>query len=283
MPMRENSVLSLSPHGFHRVAYFEWGEPANANVLLCAHGLTRRGRDFDFLARSLESKYRILCPDMPGRGRSEWLANKNDYDYVTYVATAASLVARSGADHLDWVGTSMGGLIGMMVAAQPNTPIRKLVLNDIGPFLPKAALDRIGSYVGTDPRYATFEELERAVREVSAPFGPLTDAQWRFLAEHYARQLPDGQWTSHYDPGIAVNIRKAVPAQDIDLWAVWDQIKCPVLVIRGAESDLLTAETAERMKQRSAPTEVVALPGIGHAPALLADDQIKIVRDWLLS
>lgn len=280
--MREHMVPYLSPHGFAKLAYFEWGVAANPNVMLCVHGLTRRGRDFDFLAQALERDYRVLCPDMPGRGRSDWLADKNDYDYLTYVAAATALIARSGAASVDWVGTSMGGLIGMMVAAQPNSPIRKLVLNDVGPFLPKAAVERIGSYVGTDPRYASFEALEKKLREDSAPFGPLTDAQWRFLAEHYARRLPDGQWTSHYDPGIAVNIRKAQPAQDVALWPIWQQVKCPVLVIRGAQSDLLTAETAEKMKDRPFPTEVVTVSGVGHAPALLSDDQIGVVRRWFL-
>jgi pimeloyl-ACP methyl ester carboxylesterase len=156
-----------------------------------------------------------------------------------------------------------------------------MVINDVGPFLPRSALERIGSYVGTDPRYGSFEELEKALRTNSAPFGPLTDTQWRFLAEHYAKRLTDGGWTSHYDPGIAVNIRKVQPAQDVALWPIWEQVKCPVLVLRGAQSDLLTAETAKKMQQRSQPTDVVEIAGVGHAPALLDDHQIGIVRTWL--
>jgi len=283
MPMIDRKVPALSAHGFYNVAYHEWGRADNAKVLMCVHGLTRRGRDFDFLAQALERDYRVLCPDMPGRGLSDFLPVKEDYDYVTYIGAAAALIARAGVSELHWVGTSMGGLIGMMTAAQPNSPIAKLVINDVGPFLPKSALERIGSYVGTDPRYESLAELEKALREVSAPFGPLTDAQWRFLARHYARQLPDGKFTSHYDPGIAVNIRKAQPAQDIDLWPVWSQIKCPVLILRGAQSDLLTPETAQRMQERPYPTKLVEFAGIGHAPALLAEDQIKIIKDWLLA
>lgn len=279
--MREHMVPFLGPHGFNRVACFEWGDPASNKVLICVHGLTRRGRDFDFLAQAVQDRYRVICPDMPGRGLSDWLTDKNDYDYVTYCAAAAAVIAYSGAASVDWVGTSMGGLVGMMMAAQPNTPIRRMVINDVGPFLPKAALERIGSYVGTDPRYGSFEELEKALRANSAPFGPLTDTQWRFLAEHYAKRLTDGGWTSHYDPGIAVNIRKVQPAQDVSLWPVWEQVKCPVLVLRGAQSDLLTAETAEKMKQRPYPTDVVEIAGVGHAPALLDDHQIGIVRNWL--
>jgi len=279
--MREHMVPFLGPHGFNRVACFEWGDPASSKVLICVHGLTRRGRDFDFLAQAVQDRYRVICPDMPGRGLSDWLADKNDYDYVTYCAAAAAVIAYSSAAHVDWVGTSMGGLIGMMVAAQPNSPIRRMVINDVGPFLPRAALERIGSYVGTDPRYGSFEELEKALRTTSAPFGPLTDTQWRFLAEHYAKRLTDGGWTSHYDPGIAVNIRKVQPAQDVALWPVWEQVKCPVLVLRGAQSDLLTAETAEKMQQRPFPTEVVEIAGVSHAPALLDEHQIGLVRDWL--
>jgi pimeloyl-ACP methyl ester carboxylesterase len=279
--MREHMVPFLGPHGFNRVACFEWGDPASGKVLICVHGLTRRGRDFDFLAQAVQDRYRVICPDMPGRGLSDWLADKNDYDYVTYCAAAAAVIAYSGAAHVDWVGTSMGGLIGMMVAAQPNSPIRRMVINDVGPFLPKAALERIGSYVGTDPRYGSFEELEKALRSTSAPFGPLTDTQWRFLAEHYAKRLTDGGWTSHYDPGIAVNIRKVQPAQDVALWPVWEQVKCPVLVLRGAQSDLLTVETVKKMQERPYPTQVVEIPGVGHAPALLDDHQIGLVRDWL--
>ncbi|MEO8558307.1 MAG: alpha/beta hydrolase [Rhodospirillales bacterium] len=282
MPMREIMVPYLSPHGFHKLAYFEWGDAANTNVMLCVHGLTRRGRDFDFLAQALERDYRVLCPDMPGRGKSDWLNDKNDYDYLTYVAAAAALIARGGAASVDWVGTSMGGLIGMMVAAQPDSPIRKLVINDVGPFLPKAALERIGSYVGTDPRYDSLEALEKKLREDSASFGKLTDAQWHFLAEHYARLLPDGKWTPHYDPGIAVNIRKAMPAQDVALWPIWQQIRCPVLVLRGAQSDLLTAETAEKMKDRPYPTEIVTIAEVGHAPALLSEEQIEVIKRWFL-
>ncbi len=258
------------------------GDAANTNVMLCVHGLTRRGRDFDFLAQALERDYRVLCPDMPGRGKSDWLNDKNDYDYLTYVAAAAALIARGGAASVDWVGTSMGGLIGMMVAAQPDSPIRKLVINDVGPFLPKAALERIGSYVGTDPRYDSLEALKKKLREDSASFGKLTDAQWHFLAKHYARRLPDGKWTPHYDPGIAVNIRKAMPAQDVALWPIWQQIRCPVLVLRGAQSDLLTAETAEKMKDRPYPTEIVTIAEVGHAPALLSEEQIGVIKRWFL-
>jgi len=279
--MREHMVPFLGPHGFNKVACFDWGDPTSERVAICVHGLTRRGRDFEFLAQALGERYRVICPDMPGRGRSDWLADKNDYDYVTYMAACSAVIAWSGAAQVDWVGTSMGGLIGMFLAAQKGAPIRRMVINDVGPFLPKAALERIGSYVGTDPRYVTFEGLEADLRKNSAPFGPLTDVQWRFLAEHYARRLSDGAWSSHYDPGIAVNIRKAQPAQDIDLWPVWAQVQCPVLVLRGSQSDLLTAATAKRMQDRSPPTDVVEIAGVGHAPALLDDHQIGIVRDWL--
>jgi pimeloyl-ACP methyl ester carboxylesterase len=278
--MRTGSVLGLGPHGFHRVAYVEWGERAAPRTLVCAHGLTRNGRDFDRLATALADAFRVVCPDVVGRGRSDWLTQAEGYGYPQYLADMAALIARLDVLEVDWVGTSMGGLIGMMLAAQPNTPIRRLVLNDVGPFLPKAALERIAGYVGQDPRFETLEALEAYLRRVHAPFGPLPDAAWRHLAEHGHRRLPDGGFGLAYDPAIGAAFRQGV--QDVDLWSVWDAVRCPVLVLRGAESDLLSAETAAEMERRGPRARVVTFPGIGHAPALVAEDQIAVVRGWLL-
>ena len=278
----ERSVLGLSPAGFHRIAFAEWGAPDAQRCVVCVHGLTRNGRDFDFLAAGLAGAgLRVLCPDMPGRGRSDWLANPDLYGIPQYMADSVAVLARSGAASVDWVGTSMGGLVGMMLAAQPNTPIRRLVLNDVGPFIPKAALERIALYVGNDPRFSTLAELEAALRAAYATFGPLTDAQWAHLVRHEARPQPGGGYALGYDPRIAVPIR-AAPPQDVDLWAVWDRIRCPVLVVRGATSDLLEAATAAEMTRRGPPTRVLEVADAGHAPALMADDQIAAVRDFLL-
>jgi len=283
MAMREKSYLGLSMHGFHQVAYTEWGAPGEGQVLICVHGLTRTGRCFDFLAQALEDRYRVACPDMPGRGKSHWFPNPALYRPPAYLADLNVLIARMDTAEVDWVGTSMGGILGMMLAAQPNTPIRKLVVNDVGPFIDKAALARIGGYIGLDPTFRSLEALEAYLREVHAPFGPLTDAQWRHLAIHSARRdEPAEVWRLHYDPALAKPFRED-SAEDVDLWAVWEAITCPVLIIRGADSDILLHETAEEMLTRGPGAELVELPGIGHAPALMDPAQIAVIRDWLLA
>ncbi|HXH02612.1 MAG TPA: alpha/beta hydrolase [Candidatus Competibacteraceae bacterium] len=280
---RDRHYLGLSPHGFHRIHYSEWGDPDNPRVLICVHGLTRCGRDFDFLAAALEADgYRVLCPDVAGRGQSQWLSHSADYNYNQYAADMAALIARSGAEQVDWVGTSMGGLIGMALAAQPGSPIRRLVVNDVGPFIPQAALERIATYVGQTPVFDDLAALERYIREISASFGPLDDAQWRHLAVHAARQLPDGRYTFAYDPAIADNFRTAAD-KDIDLWPLWEAIRCPVLLLRGATSDVLTRDTAAAMTQRGPKASLVEFPITGHAPMLMDPAQIAVVRDWLLA
>ena len=277
---REHQVACLGPRGFHRLRYFEWGDAGNPRVAICVHGLTRNAHDFDILALRLSATHRVIAVDVAGRGGSDWLADKADYGYPRYLADMATLVARTNATHIDWVGTSMGGLIGMLLAATPGSPLRRLVVNDVGPFIPKAALERIAAYVGQDPRFDTIEGLEAHLRKVHAPFGPLTDAQWRAMAEHGARQLDDGRFALGYDPGIAEPFRSGV--SDVDLWAVWGKIRCPVLVIRGAESDLLSAETATRMVSEGPDgSRHLAFHGIGHAPALTTDDQITPIEAFL--
>ena len=277
--MRTHELRCLGPHGFHRVTYYEWGDAANPRVVLCVHGLTRNGRDFDILARTLASQFRVVCPDVAGRGVSQWLSHKQDYGYPIYLADMAALIARTGAEQVDWVGTSMGGLIGMMLAAQPQTPIRRLLVNDVGPFIPRAALERLAMYVGKAPRFVTLDELERYLRMVLEPFGALTNEQWRHLATHSSRQSDHGSFGMCYDPAIADAF--AGPLQDVALWPVWDAIRCPTLVLRGRESDLLLRETAEEMTRRGPRAQLVEFAGIGHAPALMADDQIAVVRDFL--
>ena len=277
--MRERNLLCLGPHGFHRLNYYEWGDADNPKVLICVHGLTRNGRDFDDLAGALSSDYRVLCPDVAGRGKSEWHTHKEDYSYPLYCSDMAALIARSGAQTVDWVGTSMGGLIGMFLAAQPNSPVHRLVMNDVGAFIPKASLERLSNYVGKDPRYASFAEFEQYVRAVSVPFGPLTDSQWRHLAQTNGRQFENGRWGPIYDPALGLAFRIA-PA-DVVLWPFWDQVNCPTLLLRGADSDLLLRETAQEMTRRGPKANLVEFAGIGHAPMLMAADQIDVVRGFL--
>ena len=279
--MKSDFVRCLGPQGFHRLHYLEWGHPENERVLVCVHGLTRNGRDFDALARALQNDYRVVCPDMPGRGLSDWLTVKSDYNYTIYMSDITVLLARLNVEQVDWVGTSMGGLIGMIMAAQPNTPLRRMVLNDVGPCIEADALERIGRYVGAELEFPDLLSLEQYLRNVHAPFGPLTDAQWHQLANHSARRLPHGAYALHYDPGIAEPFKKS-GTKHADLWPIWDRVSSPVRVLRGSHSDVLGAETAAQMSQRGPHADVIEFEGIGHAPALLVEEQIKAVKDWLL-
>jgi pimeloyl-ACP methyl ester carboxylesterase len=266
------------------MAYREFGAPDAARVVICVHGLTRNGRDFDTLAMALAGAgCRVVCPDVVGRGESGWLANPAGYGFPQYLADMTVLLARLEAEAIDWVGTSMGGLIGMMMAAQPGTPIRRLVLNDVGPFLPKAALARIGTYVGHDPHFADLDAAEAYVRDVHSGFGALSDREWRHLTETNVREVEgggDGTMRLRYDPGIGPGFR-AAPPEDVDLWAVWDRITVPSLVLRGADSDLLLPETAAEMTRRGPRAELAEIAACGHAPALMDPGQISLVRDWL--
>jgi pimeloyl-ACP methyl ester carboxylesterase len=306
----QGSFLGLSPGGFHRIAYLDWGRADASRVVVCVHGLSRNSRDFDFLASELAQDCRVVCPDVAGRGDSEWLADKADYRFSTYLADAAALIARITAPaapvhfgtfrerrraqavtQIDWIGTSMGGLIGMLLAAKPGSPIRRLVLNDVGPFIPWSALYRLKGYVAGGGVFADVGSVEAYLREACATFGPLSDDQWRHLAAHGAQRREDGRYALRYDPAIGGTMRVGQPDVEfplgpnflagIDLWATWAEIRCPTLVLRGAESDVLSHETLEQMRAMRPGVEALELPGIGHAPALMSYDQIAAVRDFL--
>jgi pimeloyl-ACP methyl ester carboxylesterase len=279
--MRAGQLHNLGPHGFHCTRFWEWGDPANPRVVVCVHGLTRTGRDFDTLAQALAPHFRVLCPDVVGRGRSDWLSDKQDYGYPLYLSDLTALIARAAVESVLWVGTSMGGLIGMTLAAQPGNPIRKLVVNDVGPLVPRAALGRLAQYVGKAPRCDTLAQFEAYLRTVFASFGPLTNAQWQHLAATSAQRNDDGTFSPAYDPGIAAAFSREL--KDVVLWQLWDAIACPTLVLRGAQSDLLLRETAVEMTQRGPKATLKEFDGIGHAPALMSVDQIEVVRDFLLA
>ena len=282
MTMQSRTYRALGPHGFHRVHYTEWGDPDNPKVLVCVHGLTRTGRDFDFLAAALEQEYRVICPDVVGRGESDWLPDKSDYTNLLYVSDIATLLARLDAERVDWIGTSMGGLIGIALASFPGSPIHKLVINDVGPRIPAAGLQRIATYVAQVITFSSIEKMEKAMRLAAPAFGNLSDEQWQLMTLHSARQLEDGRYTFAYDPGIAENF-KNLDMKDIDLWSLWDAIRCPTLVLRGAYSDVLDHADAVAMTERGPKAKLFEFPGMGHAPALMADEQIAVVRDWLLA
>ncbi|MFN8696699.1 MAG: alpha/beta fold hydrolase [Burkholderiales bacterium] len=266
--------------GAHRAHVTEWGDPANEDVLICVHGLTRCGRDFDFLAQALSDRYRVLCPDVVGRGESDWLQRKSDYSYPQYVADMVRVVARSGARQVHWVGTSMGGIIGMILAAEPNTPITRLVLNDVGPLIPKASIERIAMYVGVSPLFRTIDEVVQAVKLVS-PFGPLTDAQWHQLTLPLVRKTPSGMWQFRYDPAIGDSFREA-PIADVDLSMFWDAVRCPVLVTRGEQSDLLLPETFAEMCARP-NVQGFTYAATGHAPMFQTEETVAPIRAFLLA
>jgi len=283
------SVQCLSMAGLHTMAYKEWGDADNPRVLLCVHGVTRVSDDFDAMAQALAGDYRVICPDIVGRGRSGRLLNPQLYRIPQYVSDMVTLLARVLPDHgtasVDWFGTSMGGLIGLGLASLPGNPIRKLILNDIGPVLAPAALQRIGDYIGQDMRFDSFAEAAQFIRDVSLTFGPHTDAEWHKLAADVLRQDKDGQWVRHYDMGLAQPFRSATPesaeADQAALWMAYDAIRCDTLLVRGAESDLLSPETAHEMSQRGPRAQLVEIPGVGHAPTFLHEDQIAIVRQFL--
>jgi pimeloyl-ACP methyl ester carboxylesterase len=278
MEPRAGAVRAELPGGRVTIRWVEWG-PADGDPVLCVHGLTRNGRDFDVLAQALAADgRRVICPDMPGRGMSDWLPDGLLYVVPRYLQALAPLLAGLGKPY-DWVGTSMGGLIGMPIAANPASGLRRLVLNDIGPFVPAAALARIGTYLGAALAWPSLAELEAHLRTIHAPFGALSDAEWRHLATHGGRLDAAGRWVLHYDPAIAAPLQAAPPA-DIELWPLWEAISLPTLVLRGAESDLLLPETARRMGQR-AGTTVETIPGCGHAPALMDTAQVELVTGFL--
>ncbi len=281
MSPAQRDLLCLSAAGFHRVAYREWGQAGAKRAVVAVHGLTRNSRDFDELAAGLAAAdVRVICPDVVGRGDSDPLSDPKGYGYPQYLADMTALIARLDVESVDWIGTSMGGLIGMMLAALPKSPIRRLVVNDVGPFISKAALADILAYVGEDPHFRDIQSAEAYFRETYAPFGDLTDRQWRDMARHSTRAADDGLRLK-YDPRIAEPFREKA-LEDLDLWSLWDGISCPTLTLRGAESKLLTRETAEEMTRRGPKSELLEIPGCGHAPALKSDSQITPLRDWLL-
>ena len=308
MSPRFDYFTSLGPHGFHRVAYVEWGPRDARHIVVRVHGLTRNSRDFDDLAQYLAVRgCRVVCMDVVGRGDSDWMDNKADYGFAQYVADAATLLARvtetkpslfsrlqgAGGEHvIDWVGTSMGGLIGMMIAAKHGSPIRGLVLNDVGPLIPWPALARLKLAAGGDGvRFAGLDEVEKYLREACVSFGPLSDRQWRVLAAHGSRRLKDDVYVLAYDPAIVSTMRAGGGAGvafgadfffGIDLWKIWDAVKSPTLVLRGANSDLLLESTVKRMQERGPKMKVVEFPGVGHAPWLKSEQQIRPIADFVL-
>ena len=295
---RLDHVNCPHPEGQHRMAYWAWGDATAAHTVVCAHGLTRQGRDFDRLAQALvarsDTPLRVICPDVAGRGQSEWLPAGGMYQIPQYasdmLALLAQLHAASPMVQLDWVGTSMGGLIGMVMAGQPGlplpVPVRRLVLNDVGPSISWASVEKMQQYAGRFGRYADLAEAAAALRALSLGFGPVPDDVWLELSSHMVRPLPEGGVTLHYDPAIGEPVRaltqEAAQAAEAVLWSVYDQIPSEVLVIRGQDSDLFLPPTAQAMTERGPRARLLEWAGIGHAPTLTAPEQIDALADFLL-
>lgn len=284
MAFKEKQIFGRTDQGQHRIVYNDWGDP-NGQPLVCVHGLTGNGHDFDFLAEDLIGRgYRLICVDLPGRGRSDFLKDPLDYNYDQYVQDLYSVLAHEGLDaagSVDWLGVSLGGLLGIQIAGVKDSPIRRLIINDVGPQVPKAALDFIFMVISKTYTFDTILDLETRMRQTRGlTWGPVTDHQWRHMAEHNARALEDGQITYSYDPRIAVVFEKE-PIGAVDLWVHWDEISCPVLVIQGADSMLLTREIIAEMQERGPEFDLVVFEGCGHVPSLMADNQIEAIAAWL--
>lgn len=276
--MHSYSVRCLNPVGFHNMAYKEWGSSDNERVLVCVHGLARNSRDFDDLALTLSRDYRVICPDIVGRGESDWLPAGQEYGIPQYMNDIITLLARLNVDKVDWVGTSMGGIIGMCLAALPNSPIKSLVLNDVGGFIPATALQRISDYLG-DKRFMNLGQVENYMRSTYLAYRNITDEQWKRLIKFGSRKLDDGRFALHYDPAIA-EATKANSKEDIDLWGVWSAIRVPQLLIWGESSDVLQESTVWMM-QNNDDLELYKVPGMEHAPSLMEPDQIHQIQSWL--
>jgi len=285
---------SIEPH---RLAYFQWGSTDNTRILVCVHGLARNGRDFDALATRLATEYQVICPDVAGRGASDWLTHPENYTYFTYITDFLDFLysqqlcptyltgildyfGQTQEYQIDWLGTSMGGLIGMSIAAMPNSPIRRLILNDIGAFIPQSALSRIAGYLNHHPEYfADFATAEQYLRQTYRSFGQLTDIQWQYLTYYSIRPTFERGYQLHYDPKIAQVFNQTV--EDVELWQVWENIRCPVLILRGEQSDVLTEATVTEMCRIHPQTQVATFAGVGHAPTLLHEEQQSVIEKWL--
>jgi pimeloyl-ACP methyl ester carboxylesterase len=264
----------------HRLHYTEWGDRRNPNVVVCAHGYSGNARDFDFLARALAAEARVVCIDFPGRGESDWLATPLEYHFGQFLADAQALLAHLGARRVQWIGTSMGGLLGMLLAARPMSPVKRLVMNDVGAFVPLDALQAIAHNIEAPACFASLEEVEAHMRASHRDWGELTGEQWRHLARHGARR-GGGGWRLHYDPRITRLLRPLAPGLGLFFWDAWYCVACPALLLRGERSAVFPADVARAMLAVKPAARLVQFSGCGHAPSLMADVQIEAVRNFV--
>lgn len=280
---RTHYVQCASPSGFHKMAYHEWGDPNNPRVLICMHGLTRRGSDFTVLAKAMRDRYRVICPDIVGRGDSDWLKNPMLYGIPQYVNDMNALLAQLGLQEVDWFGTSMGGLIGIFMASQKNSPIKKMILNDVGPRIEPTALKRLNDYVGKPLRFNSKKEGLIYLNRICEPFGTFSPEQWKDYNGPHLKKDGD-QWIVHYDPDIvkpfaAVNKMTSMMGEMMT-WKAYDAIKAEMLIVRGADSDLISAKTVSEMCRRNPKAKSTEILGVGHAPAFITPEQVSLAREF---
>ena len=277
---QQNYYLGMSAERFHKLSYLEWGEPDNPDVLICVHGLTRNAHDFDYLARELSKDYRVICPDILGRGDSDYIGSTLMYNFTQYISDIVALIARIGVSEVNWLGTSMGGIIGMMMACVPKTPIKRLILNDVGMVVPSLAMTRIAAYAQNDLGFQNVEEAKKYFKLIMPAFGIREEEKWDHIVKWGTRKDQDGRYKLSYDPAIGQAF-VSLSINDIHLETYWHDVKCPVLVIRGEDSDLLTPEIINNMSILQPQMDVIEVPGAGHAPALMSEFEIESVRNWL--
>ncbi|PWQ95275.1 alpha/beta fold hydrolase [Leucothrix arctica] len=278
--------LGLGFHGFHRIHYIEWGKASKFNTqetLLCVHGITRNARDFDYLAKKMCKDYRVVCPDVVGRGDSDHLGTDEGYNYLQYNSDMNALIARLGVTEVNWIGTSMGGIIGMVLASLPQSPIRRLVINDIGPEVARDTLLSLSENMEPKEDFDTLEDVEAYFRVIYEEFAPMTDVDWKHLTKHSCRRTSKGKWRLKTDKCVGEAFRKSITYLNVDMWEAWDQISCPVLILRGKDSSFLTEEVAQRMISTGPETTLVEFENTGHTPTLRNDEQVNVIADWLKS
>lgn len=283
---RETTITCNNSEGTHKVVYSDWGQE-NAQVIMCIHGLTGNGHDFDYLAPNLvECGYRVIAIDLAGRGRSDFLPNPLDYNYTQYNQDILAVLTHLNLNKpqsIDWLGVSLGGLLGIALAAEKDTPIRRLILNDVGPEVPKKAVKFILRIIKKLYKFKNLAKLEKRMRQTRGlTWGPVTDEQWQHMAEHNFRNISKGKISYAYDEKIS-HIFKYQPTGDVDLWPLWQQIKCPTLVLRGEKSVILPKDILEKMKLTAVnfPIDTHVFEGCGHVPSLMAPDQITVIKNWL--
>lgn len=278
--MKTKHILSSNNAGQHRIVYQDWGDENNPNLLICVHGLTRNSRDFDYLASELSSKYRVIAPDIVGRGQSDWLPDPSLYTLEQYINDMGILLAHLKAKQVDWLGTSLGGIIGMAIASQPASPIKRLILNDIGPVIKKEAIAYLATSLAETPHFKSLDELKGFLQQAYSAMGQLDQAHWEHMVAHDHRITSEGKITRNFDPKITQSVGTLINS-DITLWDIWENIQCPVLILHGEESVILTPEICQDMLKRNPHASLKTFPGVGHTPSLIPEKQIDVVASWL--